>query len=107
MCKLHLQVLKPLEHLIGVLVCPFAWDCAFHHGKYISLEIVAEVAERLLFLCASEEELAHDGVSTIGDGLCCGGHFGMIVTSLWMLVDSADIREKVDVRVTVDFQYEI
>ena len=74
MQKFHVQVLEPLKHLLGVLVCPFAWNCAFHDGKSISLEVIAEVTKGLLFLCAAEKELAHDLVSAIGDGLCCAGH---------------------------------
>jgi hypothetical protein len=71
MCGLHSQVLEPLEHLLGVLVCPFARNRTFHDGESISLEVVAEVTKGLLLLCAAEEELAHDLVSTIRDGLCC------------------------------------
>jgi hypothetical protein len=74
MQKFHVQVLEPLKHLLGVLVCPFAWNCAFHDGESISLEVIAEVAKGLLLLCAAEEELSHDLVSAIGDGLCCAGH---------------------------------
>ena len=72
--EIYLQVLEPLEHLLGVLVCSLARDRSFHNGESILEKVVAEVTESLLFLCATEKELARDLVSSIGDGLCCAGH---------------------------------
>jgi len=85
MRRLHLQVFKPLEHVLGVLVCPLARNRSLHDSESISEEVVTEVAERLFFLCATEEELARNLVGSVGDGLCCAGHVVRIVNVVSVL----------------------
>lgn len=52
---IHLQVFEELVKLIGVLVCSFAWDCAFDDGVAVTDQVVAEIT--ILVVLASGEEL--------------------------------------------------
>lgn len=75
------QVLKPLEHLVGILVGSLARHGALHNGKAISLKVVAEVAEQGLLFGATEEQFAHSTLNTRCDGLSYARHLERCVSS--------------------------
>jgi hypothetical protein len=91
-CGQYSQVLKPLEHLIGILVGLLARQGALHNSKAISLKVVTEVAEQSLLFGAAEEQFAHSALVTRCDGLSYTCHLkGCVNVSLCELCSQAQV----------------